>query len=93
MVMSARVLYRIELTRTHRPTGATRHYSDSALLPPPKALTIEQYEGNPGFYLMYRNEANKEQTDTYHETLDDAFAQAEFEFGIKRGEWKDLIGN
>ncbi|GFL61111.1 hypothetical protein TUM15775_18620 [Neisseria gonorrhoeae] len=37
--------------------------------------------------MFYLDETGQEQTDTYHDTLDSAFEQAEFEFGISKEEW------
>lgn len=65
----------------------TIHYSGSALLSKPFALSIVKYSDNEGYYLLYLDKFGEEQTDTYHETLEDAFGQAEFEFGVKKDEW------
>jgi hypothetical protein len=40
-----------------------------------------------GFYLLSLNEADEELTDTWHQELDDAFAQAAYEFGLSRSDW------
>ncbi|ERJ27865.1 hypothetical protein UNSW2_2009 [Campylobacter concisus UNSW2] len=37
--------------------------------------------------MLYLDKFEEEQADTYHETLEDAFGQAEFEFGVKKDEW------
>ncbi|KER40630.1 hypothetical protein F528_0439 [Neisseria meningitidis 992008] len=37
--------------------------------------------------MFYLDETGQEQTDTYHDTLDSAFEQVEFEFGISKEEW------
>ncbi|WP_035142598.1 hypothetical protein, partial [Campylobacter concisus] len=58
------------------------------LLPKPFALSIVRYSDNEeGYYLLYLDKFEEEQADTYHETLEDAFGQAEFEFGVKKDEW------
>lgn len=57
------------------------------------ALRISRYDDpdNPrptgGFYLFSLNEADEWLTDTWHEEVDDAFAQAEYEFGLSRSDW------
>ena len=56
-------------------------------MPKPFALSIVKYSDNEGYYLLYLDKFGEEQTDTYHETLEDAFGQAEFEFGVKKDEW------
>ena len=40
-----------------------------------------------GIIYFYLDKFGEEQADTYHETLEDAFGQAEFEFGVKKDEW------
>ncbi|HEY3197885.1 MAG TPA: hypothetical protein VGJ57_07710 [Nitrospirales bacterium] len=84
------ILRRINLRPTHKPTGKTRHYLGADELPAPSELKIVRYIGNPGVYLIYLDKSGCELTDTYHETLDDAIAQAEFEFGITPNEWDVL---
>lgn len=54
-------------------TGNTAHYDSDTILPQPFALTIVQYDGDSGFYLFYLDESGKEQTDTYHESIEGAF--------------------
>ena len=46
----------------------------------PAALAICQYANEDGFYLFYCSPDWKTITDTWHESLEDALAQAEFEF-------------
>jgi len=55
--------------------------------PPFVALEICSTSPADGFYLMYAPETGPG-TDTWHQTLDDAFHQAEWEFGVAREEWK-----
>jgi hypothetical protein len=58
-------------------------------LPAPVELRIVQYAGkDEGLYLLYCDETGHEQADTYHKSLDAAMQQAEFEFGVKPGEWE-----
>jgi hypothetical protein len=57
-------------------------------MPRPAQLRIVQFANDPGFYLLYCTTGGEELTDTYHDTLDAAFGQAEWEFGVKRPEWK-----
>lgn len=81
------VLLEVKLADRHRPTGRTRHHRDGALLPPPAALRIAQYPDDPGFYLLYLDAGGEQQTDTWHESLEAAQRQAEFEFGVTSGDW------
>ena len=86
-------LYKIYLKDSKKSfvaTGNTTHYDGNKILPQPFALNIVKYDGDSGFYLFYLDESGKEQTDTYHESIEDAFKQAEFEFGVKKEDWKNL---
>jgi hypothetical protein len=74
----------------------TRQYYGSPLapheqvpVPEPAALRIVQYDDDGGFYLLYLDSDCVELTDTWHETLDDAKRQAEFEFGVQLDEWPE----
>ena len=85
-------LYRVELAAHHRRPGRTKHtlvnHSGKHDFPPFKILTI-CVPGNTtdqGYYLMYEPETGPG-TDTWHQTLDGAMAQAEWEFGVARHEW------
>jgi hypothetical protein len=51
-------------------------------------LAITQFPPDPGFYLLYLDEAGGETTDTYHERIEDAMAQAHWEFGVESSEWE-----
>jgi hypothetical protein len=98
----ARVLRRIRLDTSHLPTGRTRHYSDDQLLPPPSELVIARHDAvarhgiseSPqlyaSYYLFYLDENGAEMTDMCEQTLADALAQAEREFGIRPEEWEIL---
>ena len=90
--MSAlRSLFRVELGLHHLRPGRTKHQLKDAEglheFPPFIALEICSASSSGGFYVMYESETGHG-TDTWHQTLDDAFHQAEWEFGIAREEWK-----
>ena len=63
------------------------HRAGDLILPKPASLSIVAYDGSPGYCLMYLNGDGGWQTDTYHDMLDGAFGQAEFEFGVVPSEW------
>jgi len=67
-------------------TGETVHLSGAQPLPAPIALQI--VSADDGYYLYYMNDQGIDQTDTFHETLEGAFEQARFEFGITPNQWK-----
>jgi hypothetical protein len=83
-----RVIRRIRLSSSHRPTGRTRHVVGGELAPTPAELRIAQHGGDPGYYLLYCDEAGAEITDTRHDSVAAAIAQAEWEFGTKAEEWE-----
>lgn len=90
--MNVKELFKVSLDLDDKKDFPMRtiHRSQDGIFPNPAALSIVQYENDQGFYLFYLDATGKEQTDTYHETLDSAFEQAEFEFGIKREVWIPL---
>ena len=91
--------FRIGLTldsNRHKSTGNTRHMYGSPLnpeqqvpVPAPAALAVVRYDDEGGFYLLYLDPQGRELTDTWHETLEAAKDQAEFEFGVRPSKWPD----
>lgn len=86
--MTPQLLWRIKLGEGHQPTGKTRHYSGGTECPKPSELRIVQYLNDPGIYLFYCDDAGREVTDTYHDSVEQAKDQAEFEFKVKPTEWE-----
>ena len=86
-------LKKVTLNNSHLYPGRTKHsLCDSQgkrEFPPFKSLVIAQFEGDSGYYLLHLCEDGLG-TDTHHETLDDAFHQAEYEFEVKPEEWVDV---
>jgi hypothetical protein len=72
-----------------RITGKTRHYGDQ-LLTSPTRLEIVQLPPDSGFYLLYIDGNGAEMTDTWHESLERAMDQANFEFGLLPNEWEQV---
>jgi hypothetical protein len=57
---------------------------------PAAGLAICVYEtGDEGFYLFYCDEEWRVVTDTWHETLEDAKSQAEFEYEGVNESWRE----
>jgi hypothetical protein len=81
----------VRLGPTHRPTGKTRHLVGGQEMAVPSELRIVQYSGDRGYYLLYLDANGCEQTDTYHDSIDDAMAQAEWEFTVSPGEWMSIL--
>jgi len=84
-----KVLKRVRLTSKHKPTGNTRHYHGTHPVPAPAVLRIVQYESDSGFYLFYCDESGTAMIDTYHESIEAAMDQAEFEFRVEESDWED----
>jgi hypothetical protein len=91
--MHAEVLLEVELTDRHRPTGGSRHFKGGELLSAPKSLRIVRYPDDPGIYLLYLDKDGQEQTDTWHQSVDDAQSQATFEFEVRPEEWQTPAGD
>jgi hypothetical protein len=80
IVGGARVIYHTRIDSRHEPTGACRHVVADQEIGTVWSLAICQYDGEPSFYL-FRCEADYIPiTDTWHQTLQEAFDQAEFEY-------------
>ena len=84
------VLRRVQISGKFRPTGKTKHHVYGVEMPTPSSLKIVKYPNDPGFYLFYCNDKGEEMTDTWHETLQKAFEQANWEFGVVEGDWEKL---
>jgi hypothetical protein len=82
-----RILRRITLAPQHEGTGRTTHYVGGEIAALPASLAVGSYDDDPGFYLLYYDQGGNELTDTYHDSIEAALEQAEFEFGISSGEW------
>jgi len=54
----------------------------------PKTVEIVEQEG--AIYLLRLDDRGECVADTWHETVEAAKAQANFEFGIEDGDWKDV---
>ena len=85
-------LYRVNLGSHHRQPVRTKHtlvkHAGKHDFAPFKTLTIctPNNTTDQGYYLLYEPETGPG-TDTWHQTLEDAMAQAEWEFGVTRHEW------
>ena len=89
MVKLMLVLKRVRLG-PHRHAGLTKHtIADSKGkrdFPPFVELVIAAYPGEASCYL-FRASADGQVADTWHQTIEKAFAQAEWEFGLQPEEW------
>jgi hypothetical protein len=82
--------------RVQRVTGVTRHHRahielgevrKDEELPAPAAVEIRPEDG--AYFLLYLNKHGDCLSDTWHQTLEQAKAQAQREFGIVEDDWED----
>lgn len=88
---NAKVLCFAILSKLHQPTGNTKHTLNGKVLAPVFGLAICQYENDGGFYLFYCDEKWHTLTDTWHDSLDQAKEQAEFEYEGINQSWVDQL--
>lgn len=86
------VLHWTTIDSRHRVTGACRHFNliTDTDDPVPSAIAIVG-GGTVGFYLMRFAEGWRCITDTWHETLEEAFDQAEFEYEGVSLTWQEPL--
>jgi hypothetical protein len=80
-LLDGAAVVRVADLSTAVPTGRTRHFVGGEEAANLAALAVARYEEHPGYYLFYCDDEWNVITDTYHESVEDADAQAEFEFG------------
>ncbi len=68
-------------------TGNTRHTVAGTPVAPASRLAIAHYPEQPGFYLFCCDEAWSVLADTWHESVEKAEAQAEFEYTGSSNAW------
>jgi hypothetical protein len=62
------------------PTSRTRHVVEGEAEGAFAALAIGRYPDAEGYYLFYLDPSGDAVTDTYHDTLEGAVAQADYEY-------------
>jgi hypothetical protein len=87
------VLWFTPIDDSHRYTGNCRHEVRGVLLGPASGLAICQYRKEGGFYLFYCDENWNTLTDTYHESVERAQEQAEFEYEGTTQTWQEQTGS
>ncbi|MEQ8848132.1 hypothetical protein [Botrimarina sp.] len=85
----AEVICFVELDETTPPTGNCTHSVNGAEFPPVSfaGLIVAQYAGEKSFFLFYCDDGWNVITDTWHQTLEDAISQANFEFENLSNRW------
>ncbi len=82
-----KILHTLKIGPLVGATGNTRHFRDGQLLPLPAQLQIVKIPDSQGYYLLYLDKDGEEMTDTFHESVEDAMRQAEWEFNVKKEAW------
>jgi hypothetical protein len=75
----------------HRATGKCKQLVGGVIIGPASALAICHYDGEDGFYLFGCDENWNTVTDTLHETVEEAQAQAEFEYEGVSATWEKVL--
>ena len=85
------IIREVILNTDHKPTGNTKHVVYGDEMQPPYKLQIIKYDGDEGFYLLYFGVSSSDElTDTYHDSIDSALQQAEWEYGVSPTEWESF---
>jgi len=85
----ARVLFAAILGPGVRPTGRTRHIAVGEPIEAVECLLICE-EPNNGLFVYYCDAQWRVLADTWHASVADAMAQAEFEFAGVRDHWTSV---
>lgn len=83
---------RVRLGPHHLNPGKTRHTitDSSGSRPFPSFVSLEIAHDLEGGYYLFHVCADGQIADTWHQSLDDALYQAEWELGVKPAEWIDI---
>ena len=84
----ARVVRYTPIDERHRHTGNCRQIVAGVSMGAAAGLAICRYAGEGGYYLFGCDEDWVTLTDTWHETLENAKAQAEFEYEGVSATWR-----
>jgi len=69
------------------PTGNTQHFAGTKLLGVAYGLAICKDKSTNGYYLFYCDDQWIEFADTWHETIEDARDQADYEYAGITNNW------
>ena len=84
----AKVILFSPIDERHKHTGNCKQIVSGVLMGAASGLAICQYEGEDSFYLFGCNENWQTISDTWHETFENAKAQAEFEYEGITATWQ-----
>jgi hypothetical protein len=84
----AKVILFTPIDQRHRLTGNCRQVVAGVPQGPSAGLAICKYEGEEGYYLFGCDATWRAVTDTWHQTVEEAMCQAEFEYEGVMGTWQ-----
>ena len=90
VVGGARVVLYSPIDNRHRPTGGCKQIVAGVLQGPAAGLAICQYEGEDAYYLFGCDDRWNSVTDSWHEMVQGAMQQAEFEYA---GIWRTWLNH
>jgi hypothetical protein len=85
---SAKIILYTDIDNRHIKTDNTKHIVAGQAITEISGLTICKYDDTDGYYLFYCDENWKVLNDTFHDTLELAKQQAEFEFKNSISTWR-----
>jgi hypothetical protein len=86
-VGEADVVAYLVLNDNYRRTKNTRHIVDGSVMKDFYGLCICRYQKDLGYYLYYCDSSWHALTDTYHNSMEEAMAQAELEYASSKNGW------
>jgi hypothetical protein len=87
-INGATVVLFTPIDERHRHTGNCRQIVAGVLQGPAAGMAICQYDGEDSFYLFGCDEHCSTITDTWHQTIEEARGQAEFEYEGVAATWQ-----
>lgn len=83
----SRIICYTPIDHRHQHTAGSRHIVAGELMAAFAGLAIAQFPETNGFYLLYCDQDWQEITDGYHSSIEEAKAQAEFEYTGSTATW------
>ena len=84
----AKVILFTPIDQRRHHTGDCRQVVAGVLQGQAAGIAICQYEGNEDYYLFGCDATWRSVTDTYHQTIEEAISQAEFEYEGVTATWR-----
>ena len=87
--MNYKILMTCDLSKKTNSNSVTKHFVGNVNINESiSMLKIVSYPNTKNeFYLIYCSDNGDDLTDTYHESIEQAINQANFEFGVSKEDW------